>query len=514
MSGKKIKILRQWVQVIFFLLFLGFFITATNHTIPNDWSNLFFRFDPLVAITAMIAGRALIVGMLFSVVIILLTILFGRVWCGWICPLGSILDWITPNKRKPAGNEPPDQWRVVKYFLLFMIVCAAIFGNQTLLFLDPITILSRTFTSAIWPALYYAVNSTEKVLFQIEPLAPAIDVFHTYFVFPLFRDISAYFINAFPIMFFFIGIVGLNWIAERFWCRYICPLGGLLGFFSRFSLVRREVGEGCSGCGLCSKRCPTGTIDPKKNFISDPAECTVCYDCVASCSKGDTSFRLQFPGYKPGSHQKYDLTRRKTIMALGAAAALTATSGIESIRKTIPAHMIRPPGARLVDFESLCIRCGACVRICPTQGLQPTLFESGLQNFLTPALVPRLGYCNYNCNACGQVCPTGAIPLMSMQEKQKTSIGLARVDRTRCLPWAYNIPCIVCEEMCPLPDKAIRLEETVVENASGESIQVQRPYVVKELCIGCGICEYKCPMGGDSAIRVFAYTEAGGSFYQ
>jgi NAD-dependent dihydropyrimidine dehydrogenase PreA subunit len=127
----------------------------------------------------------------------------------------------------------------------------------------------------------------------------------------------------------------------------------------------------------------------------------------------------------------------------------------------------------------------------------------------TPRLVLRLGYCSFNCNACGQICPTGAIPPLALAEKQVTVIGLASIDQDRCLPWAYNIPCIVCEEVCPVADKAIQLEEVLVVSAAGEELLLQRPRVVKELCIGCGICEYQCPMGGEAAVRVYAPTAAG-----
>jgi ferredoxin len=187
-----------------------------------------------------------------------------------------------------------------------------------------------------------------------------------------------------------------------------------------------------------------------------------------------------------------------------------ALAGVEPITRRQPATLIRPPGATLTDFSALCIRCSACVRVCPTQGLQPSLFEGGLQDLMTPRLVPRLGYCSYSCSACGQVCPTGAIPELVLEEKQHTPIGLARVDRDRCLPWAYNIPCIVCEEVCPVADKAIWLEEVEAVNAQGETVLLQRPRVIKELCNGCGICEYQCPMGGESAVRVYAPTEVGG----
>jgi formate hydrogenlyase subunit 6/NADH:ubiquinone oxidoreductase subunit I len=132
-----------------------------------------------------------------------------------------------------------------------------------------------------------------------------------------------------------------------------------------------------------------------------------------------------------------------------------------------------------------------------------------VQNLFTPRLVPRLGYCSFGCTACGQVCPTGAIPELALEEKQQATIGLAAIDQGRCLPWAYDVPCIVCEEVCPVADKAVRLEEVSVEDAQGNVSLLQRPRVIRDLCIGCGICEYKCPVGGSAAIRVYAPAAAG-----
>ena len=144
------------------------------------------------------------------------------------------------------------------------------------------------------------------------------------------------------------------------------------------------------------------------------------------------------------------------------------------------------------------------MRACPTSGLQPAVAEAGLEGLWTPILAPRLGYCDYSCNACGQVCPVEAIPPLSLEEKREQVIGQAYIDQNRCIPWADNVDCIVCEEMCPVPDKAIKLEVVEVRTADGHLVRVQRPHVIREQCIGCGICEYKCPLNGQAAIRVYA----------
>jgi ferredoxin len=143
------------------------------------------------------------------------------------------------------------------------------------------------------------------------------------------------------------------------------------------------------------------------------------------------------------------------------------------------------------------------MRVCPTGGLQPAVFESGIEGLWTPILIPTLGYCDYSCNACGQVCPVEAIPKLELDEKRLQVLGKAYINTNRCIPWSEGRPCIVCEEMCPIPDKAIYLEVKQALNAKGETETIQFPHVGRDKCIGCGICEYKCPVNGAAAIRVY-----------
>ncbi len=151
-----------------------------------------------------------------------------------------------------------------------------------------------------------------------------------------------------------------------------------------------------------------------------------------------------------------------------------------------------------------CIRCSECIRTCPTNALQISAWESGLEGFGTPVLIPRMGYCDFSCNACGQVCPTGAIPPLDLEEKRLRVIGRAYIDENRCIPFADDTNCFVCEEMCPLPQKAITLQEKGSGAGRGHgSGGIQVPVVDRELCTGCGICEYQCPVSGESAIRVY-----------
>jgi ferredoxin len=158
-------------------------------------------------------------------------------------------------------------------------------------------------------------------------------------------------------------------------------------------------------------------------------------------------------------------------------------------------------------FLCLCVRCGECMKVCPTNVLQPAVFEAGIEGVFSPHLVPRFifeqTYCEYNCTLCGQVCPTGAIPRLLEDQKHKHATGKAYFDHGRCLPWAKQTPCVRCEEMCPVPDKAIKIRNTFkVAGSDGQEIEVQQPHVDRDLCVGCGICESNCPVEGPAGIRV------------
>jgi len=301
-------------------------------------------------------------------------------------------------------------------------------------------------------------------------------------------------------------VVALNAVRSRFWCRYLCPLGALLGLVGKVSWLRRSTNDRCIACARCARVCPTGTIDPKKDYASDPSECIMCLECAPACDKD----AQQFHGHlAPAMWQPYDPSFRQFLLSAGAAVTVVGLSKVIPQNKQTQPFLLRPPGATDPDFLSQCIRCGMCIQVCPTLGLQPSLTEAGWAGIWTPVLVPRLGPCDYSCNACGQVCPTDAIPALNLEDKRQMVIGHAYVDRNRCLPWASGRSCITCEEMCPVSDKAIQLEDVVVFDPDGQPITLQRPYVVQERCIGCGICENHCPLSGQAAIQVYRPTDLG-----
>jgi MauM/NapG family ferredoxin protein len=507
MNPKITQRIRIFSQIVFFCLFMVLFVQAVylgESALPSDF---FYRIDPLIAATAMLAGRVVIAGLLYSIITIFSTLVFGRVWCGWICPMGSVLDWIAPSR---SHKEVPDVWRRVKHLVFLGLIIAALLRNQTAVFLDPITILTRTMTTVIWPGLRLLIQGLEGFLYQFDFLWPVLDSIHQKFYVPLFQGIESVFFAALPVFLFFTAIAGFNHIAERFWCRYICPLGGFLGLTSRFSIFRRSVNENCIDCNKCSAVCPTGTVNAQKNYASDPAECTMCFNCAAVCPADAIHFPANLPGWNSANSQSYDPQRRQVLQTAAGVLAGVALAGLEPTQRWQPSRLIRPPGAMLTEFEEKCMRCGECVRVCPTQGLQPSLLESGWPNLFTPRLMPRLGYCSYNCDACLRTCPTGAIPPISKEQKQEVKIGLASINTDRCLPWAYDTLCSVCEEMCPLPEKAISLEEVQISAVDKSERIIFRPKVNRGLCIGCGVCEYHCPVGGDAAIQVLPLPEIEG----
>jgi polyferredoxin len=495
---------RKITQYLALLVFITFFIFTQQEEWPAGVINLPFRLDPLVMIAHLLASRAFLAGSALALIVVILTLVVGRAWCGWLCPLGTILDIFSfsrPNLQSRQESKPiPQGWRSVKYIILLVILVAALFGNLSLLIFDPLTLFFRTLSTSIWPAFDQFVTAVEIALYQFPLLAGPVSTIDSWIRPQILPPFPIYYRHALLFGATFLTVILLNLAAPRFWCRYLCPLGALLGLLSKFAIITRKVGHECRGCKVCTQTCPTGTIDPAKNYASDPGECIVCFDCLEGCPRGSTRFT---PGLSIASWNTYDPNRRHALYALAGTIPALALMRSESQKKHPHPYLLRPPGANEEELLSNCIRCGQCLRACPTAGLQPAISEAGLEGLWTPVLIPRMGYCDYSCSVCGNVCPVGAIPESDLDVKRLEVIGKAYIDQNRCIAWADHIDCIVCEEMCPLPEKAIHLEERHILNGNGRNTSVLLPFVNRDLCIGCGICEYKCPVVGQSAIRVF-----------
>lgn len=498
--------LRKIVQVISTAVILGLLVWSQRVFYLNQRGgaaefliNLPIRLDPLVMLLQMISSRILLPLGFISLITVGLTLVFGRVWCGWVCPVGAIQDWLSFPGNKFSIRPPADSWRSLKFLILLAMVILAIFSNLSFLIFDPLTILYRTVTTFFLPAADQLITLIERALFRIPILQTPVGAVDSWIRPGILPVVADQFRAGILFGAVFLGILFLNLMIPRFYCRYLCPLGGMLGWIARSSWFRVRVGESCTSCESCVSVCPTGAIRNQNGITIDSAECTMCMVCPTACPALDLSI---LPGDISRVPQDYDPERRMILLTAGAAALGGGVLGAGPAKQRIEPHLIRPPGVLNDELLQKCIRCGECSEVCPTNVIQPALLETGLEGLWTPLLIPRIGYCDYSCNACGQICPVGAIPALSLEEKRDTVIGKAYVDHDRCLAWADLEDCIVCEEMCPVPEKAIDLEEAVIEEPDGSFRTILQPVVDRERCIGCGICENKCPVSGAAAIRV------------
>ena len=443
----------------------------------------------------------------FSIITIVVTLFFGRVFCGWACPLGTLHNIIgSIRKKRPVGIY--DKWYRLKYYILIAIVSSALFTLQPVGILDPLSLLIRSFSVSFFPVFNYAVHATFDTIYAANPLDIIVLTEPVYSLLKktvLTFEQSLYSQSVF-IGLLFIIILGLNFVEKRFWCKYLCPLGAFLGVLSRYSFLKLSMNEGCTSCSKCSTVCQ-GNAQPHIKYHWRGSECLVCRNCDETCPQNAVSFTFSKRQMSVGM----DLGRRRMVTSL-----ITGVIAVPLLRAVPTAKvggqnpvLLRPPGAlEEKDFLKRCVKCGECMKVCITNGLQPTLFEAGMEGIWTPMLVPRIGYCEYRCTLCGQVCPTDAIKKLTIAEKAKVKIGLAMIDPGKCLPWAHSRPCIVCEEVCPTPKKAIWFEEVHVRDREGKRLTLKQPHVDLELCIGCGICETKCPVLGKPAISIINVGES------
>jgi|WetSurMetagenome_2_1015567.scaffolds.fasta_scaffold02822_7 MauM/NapG family ferredoxin protein len=501
---------RRSVQAAFLLLFLFLFL-QTEQKGADELGypvKLFLDFDPLLFLSTLLSSHAVAASALWlSLIVLGVTAVFGRVFCGWVCPLGTLNNLVGAMKRWRLG-DPVRGWHPVKYYLLVALLVASLFSVQVAGVLDPLSLTVRSFSLGVYPAVNKGLNSGVDALYGMNSkgVTAVADVVAKVLQKTILAFTQPHFFQGAAIGLLFLAILLLNLVEKRFWCRYLCPLGALLGVAARWAPFKREAAESCNACSLCGKDCQ-GAARPGGKGEWLASECFYCFNCDDPCPKGAVTFRFS-PKPAPSS---VDLSRRRLMVsALAGAAAVPLLRAQPHFRPgfTRP-DLIRPPGALPEpEFLDRCVKCGECMKVCTTNGLQPTLWEAGLEGIWSPVLVPRIGYCEFNCTLCGQVCPTGAIRRLSLPEKQKTRIGTAMIDKGRCLPYAHSTPCIVCEEVCPTPKKAIWFEPTTVHNRNGDPVDVKQPRVDLDLCIGCGICETKCPVLGRPAIYVMSVGES------
>lgn len=488
-------------QLFFLALFLYLFIITDyrGRDEINVGVNSLFRSDPLVLASYILAVRSFTWLLFPAVLMVVSTIFLGRFFCGWICPLGTLIDLVT--RRIPKSGPIPLLKGRFRYYLLFTLLVSALFSVNVSGVFDPIALLLRALTFFFYPLLGLAARAGWSGLYTLA--GDGRD--HVLFLYDFLRAyILPFRETLYPLAFVSTAIIVSIFAIERFekrnWCRNICPLGTLLGILGRFSLFRRMPGRICSDCGDCRKHCPTAFDEE----VLQSGDCIRCMDCRAACSFKRVSFRAGLPSFsKAGAGLEPVLSRRLFLGSV--VSGIVVAKGFSFRKPEAQNRLLRPPGVtdENVFFEK-CVRCGECMKVCLRSALYPDLSRGGVTGIFMPVIIPRLGYCEYNCTLCGQVCPTGAIPRLSPEEKKKSIIGTAVIDRNLCLPYAKRLNCLVCEEHCPIPEKAIRFEPVIDIDYQGKKVALKRPHVIEELCTGCGICENRCPLEGRSAIEVFS----------
>lgn len=533
---------RRVSQTGFFFLFMYWLVnTAFRGSFASAEQNIrigqpvegFLLADPFVALITLLSSHTLYRGLFWSLGLVGLTVLFGRVFCGWICPFGTLhhfTAWLFPSRVGKGGSRveanKTHKWQALKYYLLYAFLAAASVGVVIGGMFDPICVMVRAVGLSVLPAMHWAsthvLGAASESSYRVLQLSAdkTQDVLST----TLFQTKQFYFHQAWFIGATFVAIVFMNRVIPRFWCRALCPLGALLGVMSKFSIVGMEKDHSkCTDCNLCLVHCQ-GADSPQGGVKHRQDECHMCLNCEAACPEDVIKFRF-FPNRRS---EKTDLVpeRRTALASVAAGAAfyvLHRQSDVSAAGVNNGPRVIRPPGSiEEHAFLEKCIRCAECMKVCPNNALHPAFQEAGLEGMWTPIFVMRIGYCEPSCVLCGDVCPTGAIQKINETQKMgkwkpgaegkewevaPVRVGTAFYDKGRCLPWAMATPCIVCEEFCPTSPKAIYTLDDEVLNRKGEKIAVQKPVVDPNLCIGCGACEKVCPVVDQPAVYVTSVGE-------
>lgn len=440
------------------------------------------------------AVLALNVGVVATLVV--LTLLFGRLYCSVICPLGVMQDlfaWLGKRAKKNRYSYSPEK-RWLRWGVLGLFIVALVVGvGSVVALLAPYSSYGRIVSNLFAPLYRWGNN-------LLAYFAERLDSYAFYSVEVWMRRSATFGLAA--VMFVVLGI--LAWRNGRTWCNTVCPVGTVLGFLSHYSLFRPVIDMSkCNGCGLCARNCKAACIDSKRHSI-DYSRCVDCMDCLDKCHKGAITYTFrrskpQTADPKPDTAQRNFLTGVSLLVATAAVHTQEkkVDGGLAAITdKKIPARRtpIVPPGAQgLRNMASHCTACQLCVAACPNGVLRPS---AKLETLMQPESSYERGYCRPECTKCSEVCPAGAIRRISVAEKSSTQIGHAVWVKENCIPLVDGVDCGNCARHCPAG--AITMVPSVADDPESPKI----PVVNTERCIGCGACENLCPARPFSAIYV------------
>ena len=495
--------IRLTLAILFFtlitLLFLDF--TGTVHA----WFGWMAKIQFLPAALALNAG--------VIVMLIALTLVFGRVYCSVICPLGvfqDIISWISGRRKKKKYRfswSPAKSW--LRYSVLALFILALIAGiGSVVALLAPYSSYGRIASNLFAPVYRWGNNLLAYV-------AERADSYAFYETEVWMKSLPTFVIAV--LTFIIIGV--LAWRNGRTYCNTICPVGTILGFLSRFSLLRITIDtDKCNTCGLCSRKCKAACINGKEHTV-DYSRCVACMDCIDTCKHN--ALHLQWR-WKRADHKKASCKPRQTVNQeqidtarrsfLSATAVLAVTSAIHAQEKKVDGGLaviedkqvpkratpIIPPGSLSArDFARHCTACQLCVSACPNGVLRPS---TDLMKLMQPEMSYERGYCRPECTRCSEVCPAGAIRPITVAEKSSTRIGHAVWIKQNCIPLTDGVDCGNCARHCP--SGAILM----IPSDSSDPDSVKIPVINAERCIGCGACENLCPARPFSAIYVEGHT--------
>ena len=485
---RKIRII---LASIFFigvtLLFLDF--TGTIHA----WLGWMAKVQFLPAALALNFG--------IVAALIVLTLLFGRVYCSVICPLGvmqDIISWIhgKTKKKNRFRFSYSSERKTLRYGMLVLFIAALIMGSHVAVALiAPYSAYGRIAANLLAP-IYQLGNNL------LAWIAERAGSYAFYSVDVWIKSVSTFAIAVATLL-----VVGfLAWRHGRTWCNTICPVGTVLGFFSRFSLFAPVINtDKCNNCGLCGKQCKASCIDTFEHKI-DYSRCVACMDCIDACKHGAVHYALRKrPATEQTGNNTADKGRRAFIVSTAIAGTAVAAkaqdmkvdgglAAIERAQKPERQTPLVPAGAiSLKNFADHCTACQLCVSVCPNGVLRPS---TSLLNLMQPEMSYERGYCRPECDKCSQVCPAGAIKPITIEEKSSIQIGHAVVCLENCVVNTDGVSCGNCARHCPVG--AIRM---VRKNPDDEN-SLRIPVVNEERCIGCGACENLCPARPFTAIHV------------